>query len=73
MGKTIPFRMNEVYRQEVIRLLSARRKARVIHASGDIDASGDEIEEPFRDLLRRRLPNQYFVGHGHIVEGKSAV
>jgi hypothetical protein len=68
MNKPVAFRINEVYRQEVVRLHSARKKSRVIHASGDIDASGDEIEQTFRDLLRRRLPNQYFVGHGHIVD-----
>ena len=62
------FQINEVYRQEVVRLLSARKKSKLIHASGDIDASGDEIEVPFRDFLRRRLPSQYFVGHGHIVD-----
>ena len=68
MSKPLVFEINEVYRQEAVRLLSSRKKSKLIHSSGDIDASGDEIEVPFRDFLRRRLPNQYFVGHGHIVD-----
>lgn len=68
MSKPVVFEINEVYRQEVVRLLSSRQKSKMIHASGDIDASGDELESPFRDLLRRRLPNQYFVEHGHVVD-----
>jgi len=68
MAKTFEFEMSNVYRTEVEILLSSRKKSKVIHASGNIDASGDEIEEPFRDFLRRRLPSKYFVGHGHIVD-----
>jgi hypothetical protein len=66
--KPNPFAIKDVYGQEVANLLSSRKKSKLIHSSGDIDASGDEVEVPFRDLLRRRLPNQYFVGHGHIVD-----
>jgi hypothetical protein len=68
MPKPIVFQITEVYREEVSQLLSSRNKSKVIHSSGDIDASGDEVEVPFRDLLRRRLPNKYFVGHGHVVD-----
>lgn len=68
MKKTIPFEIHKVYQQEVARLVSSRAKSHLIHSSGDIDASGDEVEAPLRDLLRRRLPNQFFVGHGHIVD-----
>ena len=68
MAQTVSFKMNEIYREEVSRLLSSRNKSKILHRSGDIDASGDEVEEPFRDFLRRRLPNKYYVGHGHIVD-----
>jgi hypothetical protein len=66
--KDKPFRIEDVYRQDVADLLGSHQKSKVIHSSGDIDASGDEVESPFRSLLRRRLPNQYLVGHGHIVD-----
>jgi uncharacterized protein DUF6602 len=62
------FNVNEVYQAEVDRLLNSRRRSKVIHRSGNIDASGDELEEPFREMLRRRLPSKYFVGHGHVVD-----
>lgn len=63
-----PFDIKAVYREEVANLLSSRKKSQLIHSSADIDASGDEVEVPFREFLKRRLPNQYFVGHGHIVD-----
>jgi hypothetical protein len=68
MKRSPAFRINEVYQSEVERLLNSRRRSKVIHGSGNIDASGDELEESFRDILRRRLPNKYFVGHGHVVD-----
>jgi hypothetical protein len=62
------FKINEVYQAEVDRLLNSRNKSRTIHKSGNIAASGDELEEPFRAVLRRRLPSKFFIGHGHIVD-----
>lgn len=73
MPKKAALQLTEVYREEVRRLLSARQQSKLIHSSGDIDASGDELEVAFRDLLRRKLPNQYFVGHGHVVDQSLAV
>src|SRR4051794_28161998 len=66
--KAPAFRLDEVYDRDAQKLLGGRKSSRIIHSSGDIDASGDEIEEPVRDLLRRRLPSKFFVGHGHIVD-----
>jgi hypothetical protein len=62
------FKINEVYQAEVDRLLNSRNKSRTIHGSGNIAASGDELEEPFRAVLRRRLPSKFFIGHGHVVD-----
>jgi len=67
------FKINEVYQAEVKRLLNSRSRSKVIHRSGDIDASGDELEEPFRAMLRRRLPAKYLIGHGHIVDDQLQV
>lgn len=62
------FEINKVFQEEAGQLAEARRRSKVIHSSGDIDASGDEIEIPFRDFLKRKLPFQYYVGHGHVVD-----
>jgi hypothetical protein len=62
------FEINKVFQEEANQLVEARRRSKVIHSSGDIDASGDEIEIPFRDFLKRKLPFQYYVGHGHVVD-----
>ncbi len=67
------FELTAVYRQEVARLLSARQESKLIHSAGDIDASGDQLEAAFREMLRRKLPRQYFVGHGHVVDESLAV
>lgn len=61
-------KINEVYQSEVDRLVNSRKKSRTIHGSGNIAASGDELEEPFRAVLRRRLPSKFFIGHGHVVD-----
>ncbi|MGP7733591.1 DUF6602 domain-containing protein [Oceanimonas smirnovii] len=62
------FPIFDVYRQEAERLLNAKKSVSVIHSTGNIDASGDELEIPFREMLTRRLPSKYLVGHGHIVD-----
>lgn len=67
MNKFI-FEINKVYKEEAAQLVAARSRSRVIHSSGDIDASGDEIELPFRSFLRRKLPSQYYVSQGLIVD-----
>lgn len=67
MNKAI-FEINKVYEEEAAQLAEARTRSKVIHTSGDIDASGDEIELPFRDFLRSKLPSQYYVSQGHVVD-----
>src|SRR5262245_12384225 len=67
MNKAI-FEINKVYQEEATQLAEARKRSKVIHGAGNIDASGDEIEVPFRDFLRRKLPFKYYVSQGHIVD-----
>jgi len=67
------FEIAKVYQEEAELLLKAREKSKVLHVSGNIDASGDEIEIPVRDFLKRRLPAKYYVGHGHIVDKNLSV
>lgn len=62
------FEMSKVYQEEAVQLREARIRSKIIHGSGDIDASGDEVEIPFRDFLRRKLPFQYYISQGHIVD-----
>lgn len=68
MTKDFKFEIEKVYQQEAEKLLHCRKQSKVIHASGDINASGDEVEKPVRDMISRRLPAKYYVGHGHIVD-----
>ncbi len=67
MNSTL-FELNKVYQDEANQFIEARKRSRVIHSSGNIDASGDEIELPVREFLKRRLPNQYYISQGHIVD-----
>ncbi|AMV37108.1 DUF6602 domain-containing protein [Planctomyces sp. SH-PL62] len=54
-------------------ILEARVKSRLIHATTNIDASGDEIEEAVRSAIRRKLPLRFHIGHGHIVDNRGNV
>jgi len=62
------FPIDEIYKQEASKLLEAKNSVGIVHKTGDIDASGDELEIPFRQMLSKRLPTKYYVGHGHIVD-----
>jgi hypothetical protein len=62
-----------VLQADAERLIAARNKARFIHKSGDIDASGDEVEQPVRQLFSDKLPGLCHVGHGHIVDASHTV
>lgn len=62
------FPIDEIYSHEASILLEAKKSVGIIHKTGDIDASGDELEIPFRQMLTKRLPMKYYVGHGHIVD-----
>lgn len=62
------FPISNVYNQEAAKLLEAKKSVKIVHSTGDIDASGDELEIPFRSMLQSRLPAKYYVGHGHIVD-----
>ncbi len=54
-------------------LTQSRVKSLVSHRAKNIRSAGDEIELAFRELLRRRLPKRYHVGHGHVVDSKLSV
>jgi hypothetical protein len=65
--------LDVVYRSEADRIFQARQKAIAIHSSGDIRASGDEVEEEVRHVIAERLPYRYRTTHGHILDYCSRV
>jgi hypothetical protein len=62
------FALEKVFRFDAAEILAAREKAKILHASHDIDAAGDQVELSVRQMLRDRLPAEYYVGQGHIVD-----
>ena len=60
--------LEEVYRTEAQRIVDARRKFSTIHATGDIRASGEEVEKTVREVIAARLPLRYRTTHGHILD-----
>jgi hypothetical protein len=55
---------------EAAEIVAAREKCLILHQTTDIDAAGDEVEVCVRNLLRRRLGHNYYVGHGHIIDSE---
>lgn len=63
-----PFRIDKAYSTDAKKILDARERCAVHHEAGDVRASGIPVEVAVRDFLERRLPPQYHVSHGHIVD-----
>lgn len=57
-----------LFELDALDLVNSQKRSKVIHASKDLSASGDEVEIMFREILKRRLPTRNYVGHGHIVD-----
>ncbi|MBG8555318.1 DUF6602 domain-containing protein [Hymenobacter guriensis] len=68
MGKLPKLEITEILKQDVEEILSSRQKSKVLHKTKDIDASGDEVENAVRRVIRRKLPIKYYVSQGHIVD-----
>lgn len=60
-----------VYKSEAVRIAAAREIAAIIHASGDIRASGNEVERTVREVIADRLPSRCRTTHGHIIDYQS--
>lgn len=65
---TVQLELLKVFQLDALELTNARDRGKILHKSKDISAAGDEVEIVFREILRRKLPNRYYVGHGHIVD-----
>ena len=68
MTKSFP--IEEAYAADATRIITARSAGCVHHEVSDIRARGDTVEVAVRDFLQRRLPQQYHIGQGHIVDKK---
>lgn len=68
MKKLRRFPIDKIYKSDAESLKTAREFCKSVHSTGDIRTSGDELEIPFRNMLKQRLPSKYYVGHGHIVD-----
>jgi hypothetical protein len=67
-GDMRPFSLDKAYCADARRLLDARDRCAIHHGAGDLKASGVPVETAVREFLTRRLPPQYHVSHGHIVD-----
>lgn len=68
MAESPKIAVERVVLSEAAEIAGAREKCLILHATSDIDAAGDEVEICVRNLLRKRLGHNYYVGHGHIVD-----
>ncbi|MBI3259466.1 MAG: hypothetical protein HYZ54_08350 [Ignavibacteriae bacterium] len=68
MGTLPKFDIDIFFQQDADDIFGARKKGKAIHRTKDIDAAGDEIELPVKEIIKKRLPQQYYVGQGHIVD-----
>lgn len=60
--------LEKVLQSDVDEIFESRKKANLIHNTSDIVSSGAEIEKTVRNVLSRKLPKSYYLGHGHIVD-----
>ena len=71
-NKMAHLNISKFFNNEASTLIEARRKCIDIHGS-DIRAAGNEVEIAVREWLKRMLPDIVSVGHGHIIDHKSAI
>jgi hypothetical protein len=66
---TLPkLEITAIIQQDIEEIFSSRQKSKVLHQTKNIDASGDEVENAVRRVIRRKLPLKYYVSQGHIVD-----
>jgi hypothetical protein len=46
----------------------AHNQVKLIHNTGDIPASGNQIEIAVRNFFRKKLPEKYYISNGHIID-----
>lgn len=68
MAKLSTLNIEEIFRQDAQKLIDARERSKLIHSTSDIKSAGNEVEEEVRKFLRSRMPSNYYVGHGHVMD-----
>lgn len=68
MSKLTHFDIGAIFNEDARSLISIRNKAKILHNTNDIKASGNEVEIAVRDFFKKRMPNNYYIGNGHIVD-----
>lgn len=53
---------------KVLKLRTSNVAGRLVHRSGDIDASGDESEISAREIIKELIPAKWGVEQGHLVD-----
>ena len=46
----------------------AQNQVKLIHNSGDIPASGNQLEVAIRNFFKKKLPEKYYISNGHIID-----
>jgi uncharacterized protein DUF6602 len=67
-NKTPKLALAEILRNDADEIIAARKTGRAIYETNDISAAGNQVEEAVRKVLRRKLSQLYYVGHGHIID-----
>ncbi|MBI2280696.1 MAG: hypothetical protein HYU68_08415 [Bacteroidetes bacterium] len=49
-------------------IIAARQKGFILHHTSDTRASGNETEIATRQAIKEKIPNSYYLGHGHILD-----
>lgn len=68
--KELALKLEDILQADADEILTARTKAVALHNAKDLSAGGAEVEIAVRNLLSRKLGNNFSVGHGHIVDSK---
>lgn len=46
----------------------AQNQVKIIHNSGDIPSSGNQLEVSIRNFFKSKLPEKYYISNGHIID-----
>jgi hypothetical protein len=64
------FEIENLYQLDALEIFHSRAKSKIIHRTSDIRASGNEIEETVRKIFRNKLPADFYITNGHVVDKK---
>lgn len=68
MANLSSLNLAQIFQLDAQKIIDSRNRSQLIHETKDIRASGNEVEHEVRQFLRNRMPSNFYVGHGHIVD-----